>query len=190
MSEAMGLQFQSIIQTRPAATQGSTTPDAPRVVVGAGWTGAALPTQLNGMTLVQTRPVAGETLASFSRPGGTSPLVHVRPLGKGRIAYLAASSSNTLTAAAIDTLAGPSLLVTEPSSKRALLTRQEKQNRWILHLMDNGDYAVGIDRNLAAPKSISGQYPSDGWSAELKTTPSGVRIEVRGNARDRLLVLQ
>jgi len=126
----------------------------------------------------------------LSDQDGTAPLVHVNPLGRGRLAYLATSSSPALTAAVIDALAGPSPVVTDPSSKRAILTRQEQQQRWILHLLSAGDCAVDIRRELAAPTKIAGQFPAGDWSAELKTTAAGVRIEVHGNAQDRLLVLQ
>ena len=95
-----------------------------------------------------------------------------------------------LTEQVIDDLAGPMPIVVSPADRRVILARQERHGRWILHLLSDGDVSVDIHPDYATPTKIAGRYPADGWSAELKTTLSGVRVEVRGNAKDRLLVPQ
>ena len=77
-----------------------------------------------------------------------------------------------------------------PADKQAILTRQEKEKRWILHLLRDGDYAVDIRKDFALSTRIIRQYPAEGWKAEAEKTGAGLRISVRGAAKDRLLVLQ
>ena len=80
--------------------------------------------------------------------------------------------------------------VTEPSDKQVVLTRQETQDRWVLHLLSEGDYRVQLtDRFISACRVIE-QYPATGWSYETRKTRKGLEIKVSGGGNDRLLILQ
>jgi hypothetical protein len=111
--------------------------------------------------------------------------LHVRPFGKGKMACIADATQET-----IDQLAGPALLVAQPSESRAVLTRQEKQRRWVLHLLDDGPCTVEIRRDFAAPTKITRQYPSSGWKGVAEKTATGLQIKASGQAHDRLVVLE
>ena len=94
-------------------------------------------------------------------------------------------------ATVIDWLAGPSPVRTDPPEKRAVLTWQEKRQRWMLHFMSDGPYSVEIAGRLGHKVTIAKQYPLDGWNARLEATDGGVRkFGAQGDAKDRLLVLQ
>jgi nicotinamidase-related amidase len=175
LADVMGLHFEKI---------------APQVseVVGA-WSGGAVAAE--GLkNVILTRSGKGESMLRVRDNGKEWPLLHVNGAEKGRVAYLATVDVPELTGRVIDSLAGPMPIAVSPADKQVILTRQERHHRWILHLLSDGDYSVDIHRDYAAPTKIADRYPADDWSAELKTTSSGVRIEVRGNAKDRLLVLQ
>lgn len=135
---------------------------------------------------------SGRTVVSLAEDGvATKPiLLHVNEYGKGRGAYLATSQDAALVNKVIDALAGPVPVRPEPADKQVILTRQEKQNRWVLHLIGDGDYSVEIDNRFGGPRRIAGQYPGSGWSATLKELETGVRVEVSGDAKDRLLILE
>jgi hypothetical protein len=99
----------------------------------------------------------------------------------------------------INALVGGIPVTVTPKAKQAILIWQEQgaahssrcgNGRWILHLMQDGDYVVDLRADYAAPRRITGQYPATGWSASLEPTSNGVRIKTGGNAKDRLLVLQ
>ena len=141
-------------------------------------------------TVVQTESVAGETLIMLKRGRESIPLVHVKPLGQGRIAYLASTDSEALTRRVMDMFAGPAPIAVSPADKQVVLTHQEKHNRYILHLLGDGDTTVKLDPEFVPVSRIAGKYPAEGWSAELKATEAELRIEVSGAAKDRLLVLE
>ncbi|MFA6563227.1 MAG: hypothetical protein WCV00_15055 [Verrucomicrobiia bacterium] len=125
------------------------------------------------------------------RRGDTPPSsLHVRPFGKGRMAYLAKLDSPELTQQAIDLLAGPAPLAVQPPESRVILTRQERQHRWVLHLLGDGPCTVEIRREFAAPTKIKRQYPASGWKCAVEKTATGLRIKASGQARDRLLVIE
>ena len=90
----------------------------------------------------------------------------------------------------MDMLAGPPPIRITPPDKQVVLARQEKQKRWLLHLLNDGDCQVEIRADLASLKRISAKYPENGWSAELVQHPHGARVVVQGEAKDRLLVLE
>lgn len=139
---------------------------------------------------VSAQATKGTTLIEMHRNGKNVPLLHVNSSGKGSIHYLATSDSLALLQETIDVLAGSRPVTVTPAGKQAILTRQEKQNRWILHFVDEGDCSVYINREFATPTTIVEQYPADGWTFSLKSTDTGLRITVSGDAANRLLVLQ
>jgi hypothetical protein len=141
-------------------------------------------------TLVEVEPVAGQTLLTARRFDRESCLLHVRSLGRGKIALLASLDSPPLVRQTIAFLAGEAPLSVHPAEKRALLTCQPQKHRWILHLLDAGSYSVEVARTWAAASRVVAQYPATGWSYTLETTPAGLRIGIRGEAEDRLLVLE
>lgn len=110
--------------------------------------------------------------------------------GKGRITYLAATQDLDFVRSIIDFLAGPPPVRCEPPDRQAVLTCQKEQGRWALHLVDNGDYVVYVYRAFAQPGKVVGLYPAEGWQARAEATESGLRIEVSGAAKDRILVLK
>jgi hypothetical protein len=141
-------------------------------------------------TLVHVEPVEGQTLLEARRWDRSFPLLCVRSLGRGKIAFLASLDSPPLVEQAIEFLAGEAPLRVQPAEKRAVLACQPQEHRWILHLLDPGNYDVEVCRAWAAPNRVVAQYPATGWNYTLEKTPAGLRIAVRGEADDRLLVLE
>jgi hypothetical protein len=142
-------------------------------------------------TMVRTRPVAGQTLLGVSCNNGRWPLWHENAHGKGKIAYLASLDSVELTQHVIDRLSGrPPVRVDGPHDKQVVLTAQPRHKRWILHLIGDGDYAVDVSRDFAPAARAVDRFPAEAWNYRIETSPDGLRIHVRGPARDRLLVLQ
>lgn len=154
------------------------------------WNGGRVPDALALKSRVETRAVQGDSCLTFEQNGQRHPLLHLNTLGSGRIAWLASLDSVELTTLVMDWLAGPPPLTVVPEDKQVILTRQRKQHRWVLHLLSDGDYTVNIRREFAAPGGIAARYPAEGWSADLESAGTGVAIRVRGESKDRLLVLQ
>lgn len=111
--------------------------------------------------------------------------LRVRPFGKGRMACIADATQE-----AMDQLAGPAPLTVQPPESRVILTRQEKQRRWVLHLLDDGPCTVEIRREFAAPARVVSQSPASGWKCVVEKTVAGLQIKASGKATDRLLVLE
>ena len=141
-------------------------------------------------SLVAATPARGRTAVSFTCRGRTWPLIHLRRLEQGRLVYLATNDLTELTAAMIQHLIGPSPVTVVPTEKHAYLTRQHYMNRYVLHLMDAGDCTVTVHPDLARLTQAVEQFPAQGWTYELETTPQGLRVRVFGAAQNRLLVLQ
>lgn len=106
--------------------------------------------------------------------------------GKGKVVHRTKLDSPEL----IDQLAGPAPVAVEPPDRLVILTRQARQRRWVLHLLDDGDCTVEIRREFAAASNIARQYPAEGWVCSAEKTTDGVRIRASGSACDRLVVLE
>lgn len=178
MSSQCGLDFET------------TNRGAIRIEPASGWNGRTLPTELTNLFFTATQSRSGQTLATLVSEGKSWPLIHLHSTGSGRFAYLASNGSRELTTAVIDCLRGPPPVVTSPPDKRVVLTWQAKAHRWILHLMAAGDYAVHIRSDYAAPKRVAALYPATGWRADFRPDESGVQLEIRGEAQNRMLVLE
>jgi hypothetical protein len=144
--------------------------------------------QLDGV--VQTKSVSGETLVSANYQGKNFPLIHINTCGRGRIAYVASSAPTKLVRQTADLLSGPMCLAVSDPQKQVILSHQKKQNRYILHLLGDGDYSVFIDKDFVSIDRAIKQYPETGWDYSVEKTKNGVQIKVKGNSKDRLLVLQ
>lgn len=166
------------------------SPDPAKVVTAGTWEGVPLPIALTNVSWVATRARSGTTLVSLASGDQSWPLVHANKVGRGRCVYLATNGSRELTTAVIDWLRGPAPVITLPPEKRAYLTWQAAARRWILHLLDEGDYGVDLRREYAAPTRVQAQYPAQGWSAILRPGETGVRVIVSGGASNRLVVLE
>jgi hypothetical protein len=151
---------------------------------------AGQPVAAEVKTLVEIEPIAGETLLEARRSGRLLPLLHVRALSHGKIAYLASLDCAPLLRQAIALLSGTPPLTMYPAEKRAVLTYQPKKRRWILHLIDKGSYRVEVSRTWAAAGRVVAQYPAAGWKYTAEKSSAGLRIEVDGEAEDRILVLE
>jgi hypothetical protein len=149
-----------------------------------------LPLQRIQGPVTMVRAVDGAAVLTGVEGERHVPLLHARRLGKGKIVYLAASRDMELARATIDALVGSVPVAVSPPEKQAILTRQDKKGRWILHLMDDGACTVDISREFAAPSRVVEQHPPDGWRHEVVRTSNGLRVRVSGNARDRLLALE
>jgi hypothetical protein len=139
----------------------------------------------------RVRPSAGETLLSLRHEGTACPLVHVNRIGAGRIAYLASLDSADLTRAVIERFAGPLPVTVSPAGKDpVIVTHQPQAKRWIVHLIADGDYTLHVDRGSVPASKVVDRYPKSGWDCRETTTPTGLQLEIRGAAQDRLLVLE
>ena len=154
------------------------------------WAGGAVPGHLRLHNCLLAQSTEGQSPLHVTYRDKPYPLLHVNTVGKGRVAYLASPDCVELTQQTMDWLAGPAPIQVTPADKQVVLTFQKKFHRWVLHLLSKGDYTIEIRRDFAAPVKLIGQYPPHGWNAVMKQNGAGVRIEVEGNARDRLLVFQ
>jgi hypothetical protein len=142
---------------------------------------------------VRVRPAGGETLMSVRFEGESWPLLHVSRLGAGRIVYLASLDSVELTQAMIEWLAGPLPVTVTPAEKGpAIITHQPESSpkRWIVHLIGDGGYTLRIDRSCVPATRVVDRYPKAGWQHRETATAAGLQLEIRGDAQDRLLVLE
>jgi len=144
--------------------------------------------QMAGM--IKTSPVSGNTWVSVSSNGQEIPLVHSNVFGKGKMVYVASSASTEVMEQVGNILTGKLSLAVSDPKKQVILSRQEEQDRYILHLLGDGDYSVSIDKDFADISKGLDQYPSKGWDFKVERTKNGVQIHVSGDAQNRLLVLQ
>ena len=144
--------------------------------------------QLEGV--VQTKSVSGETLVSAGYQDKNFPLIHINTYGNGKIAYVASSAPTKLIRQTADLLSGPLFLCVSDPQKQVILSHQKKQNRYILHLLSDGDYSIFIDKNFVNIDKVIKQYPETGWDYSVEKTKNGIKIKISGDSKDRLLVLQ
>ena len=52
-----------------------------------------------------------------------------------------------------------------------------------------GDYTIELRREHVPAKEVIDRYPKSGWDYAVERSAGGLRIRVRGDARDRLLVV-
>ncbi len=178
MAEAMGVSFQGI---------GDVPEDA---VISGQMPGGAPPPGAKIARVVRVEPRHGDTHLWLKDGQGSWPLFHVNRLGSGRVGYLASLDSDALLQAAVDSLAGPAPITVAPDGFQAVLTEQPDHRRWILHLIGDGDCSIRLDGRRAPARRVAGRYPPDGWDCTIEETAGGPRLEVRGPARDRLVILE
>lgn len=175
LANELGLRFQRVHAAKELWTcEGKLGPDT---------------VHAKGNALVEVRAVEGETVLFAQRDGQANPLLHVRCCGKGRMAYLASLDAPELTQRAIEWLVGPGPLTVEPAGIRAVLTRQEAAQRWVVHLLDDAACSVEIRRDIAPKARLVAQYPQTGWTCAAKESPGGLRVEASEGA-GRLFVLE
>ena len=163
---------------------------APKVseVVGE-WSGGAV-AAAGLKNVVLTHSDKGESVLRMRDQSREWPLLHVNATDKGRVAYLATVDAPELTVKAIDHLAGAMPIVASPADKQVILTRQDKQHRWVLHLLSDGEYSININRELAPIGKVASRYPDKGWECTLEKTANGMRVRVTGTMKDRLVALE
>ena len=142
LAAEMGVRFRAVLQ----AGRESWTVDGQL---------AGRPVAAEVKTLVEIEPVAGQTLLEARRLDHALSLLHVRSLGRGKIAFLGSLDSAPLVKQTIDFLVGEAPLTVHPAEKRALLTHQPQKRRWILHLLDRGSYQVEVSRAGRLPAGSS-----------------------------------
>jgi len=154
------------------------------------WEGDKGPAATAFKTVTKTQAEQGDTLLTLECDEGRAPLLHVNDVGVGRVAYLASADSPEFTLEVLRWLAEGMPVVTEPADKQAVLTRQEKRGRWVLHLLSDGDYRVRLADKYISVKEVVKQYPAKGWSCETRKTREGLEFKISGRAKDRLLILK
>ena len=154
------------------------------------WDAGDLTETLSLGDVAVTQPTTGRTLLALTGQAGTLPLLHVNNLGKGRLAYLATADCPALTLQVVRWLAQGMPALTEPADKQVVVTRQETQDRWVLHLLSQGDYSVQLTDKFISARRVVEQYPATGWSYQTRKNPKGLEIKVSGGGDDRLLILR
>ena len=147
-----------------------------------------LPQKIAVQSAIRVRSTGATTLVA-ARTKPPLSIVLTNPAGKGKVVYLASSDSTELITAVVDALAR-TVPVQTSGGERIVLTRQQKQNRWVLHLIDDGEYTVDINGEYVDISRLAGQYPATGWPYRCERTPEGFRVRARAGAKDRLLVFQ
>lgn len=140
---------------------------------------------------VSSSPVEGNTLLWTEMEGDEVPLVHMNEYGQGKLMYFATASLPELVKRTVQAYFGK-LPIREKHGKQAILTAQEDKKRHILHLIDDGNYELNIDAKFSKFSNVVSKYPlSDDWDATfIKNDDGGVTIQVSGDTKDRLLVLE
>lgn len=151
---------------------------------------ASLPDPIRITNLVKIEPVSGTTLVSLKNAQETLPLVHVNKFGSGEFIYIATAGAVALERAIGDRFTGPAPIQVTEKNKKVILARQEKQDRWVMHLLDDGDYEITVDKTFAPASAVIAQYPASGWSYTVRQTKKGLVLHVQGDAKNRVLVLR
>lgn len=188
LAQEMGVQFRQLTPT--VDTLRATAADLVMVSKTRKQLRTSLPDSLAITNLVKVEPVSGTTLLSVKQGQDDIPLVHVNKSGKGEFIYIATPGVAELTRAIADRFTGPVPVNVSRKDQRVILARQEKQDRWVMHLLDDGDYEIAIDKTFAPASGVIAQYPASGWSYQVKQTKKGLVLRVKGNVQDRVLVLQ
>ncbi len=135
-------------------------------------------------------PQKGKTVLWTSVDGKKIPLVHENRYGRGNLLYIASATAvQTLAKATGGRFGKPFIEVAE--QKQVVLAEQPDKNRWILHLIDPGDYQIRIKKNNAGFTTIRSTYPASAqWNATLQDEGDHWKLTVSGDADARMLVLQ
>jgi hypothetical protein len=182
LSEELGLQFEGIFSDSLYADI--------KIIVPEFKNNSTVPGKVQLAGLVQTKAISGQTLVSTNVNTQEFPLLHINKHGKGSIAYIATTASTELIRQTGDFLTGSMTIIVSDPGKQVILSHQEKLNRYVLHLLGEGDYSVFIDEDLAVIDKPISQYPLLGWEYSSSKIKNGIQIKVSGNAENRLLVLQ
>ncbi len=171
LADAMGVDFEQNITLRDSAS--------------VDYDG--LQDKLTDLTRVRTRK--GETVAWTQHGDQRIPLVHLNAYGKGQIMYLASASAEQVLAKATAEYFG-ALPLQVRDGKQAILARQTAQDRWVLHLIDEGAYTVRVKKDFASFTKIASTYAVGGKpEATIKEEGDEWVIAVDSQGSDRLVVL-
>jgi len=154
------------------------------------WRNIPLPQTFEPSRWVKTIPAKGETILSMEMDGEKVPLLHLSPLGRGEIAYLATSDNIALMQAVIDGMMGKVPISVQPANEQVIMTFQEAEKRWILHLIGDAELEITIAKPYAAPQRIERIYPEHGWSASSEVDGSHLTIHAGRGAENRVIVLK
>lgn len=187
LSSEMGVEFKEILSLKDtlhlkAADFVSTSK--------AKYLKAVIPSSANVTDLLKVKATKGKTLLSLRYKDEVIPLAHVNDYGKGKFVYIATSGNADIVRSIADHYTGKLPVRVSNKDKQVVFTRQEKQNRWILHLITDGEYEIRIDRNFAPVSKIATQYPDKGWSFQTRREGNDLVVRVQGNTKNRLLVLE
>jgi nicotinamidase-related amidase len=182
LTEELGLRFEGIFSDSLYADIKIAVPEIKK--------NTALPGKVQLAGLIQTIAISGQTLVSTNINSKEIPILHINKHGKGTIAYIATTASTELIRQTGDFLTGSMTIIVSDPGKQVILSHQEKLNRYVLHLLGEGDYSVFIDGDLAVIDKPISQYPLSGWEYSSSKIKNGIQIKVNGNAENRLLVLQ
>ena len=145
-------------------------------------------TKIAGLTEVTVNK--GRSIASIHYGNKAIPLVQVTPYGKGNMIYVANAGDEKLIRSVADLYSGELPVKVSDTSKQVIVTSQEKQQREIIHLLSDGNYEVRIKKNAAPYFHVQYKYPQAGWEYTVREHKDEVIINVSGDAKDRLLVLE
>src|SRR5690606_33938221 len=94
--------------------------------------------------LIDIAGTRGKTSVWLNDNGVKKPLVHHTDFGDGRFVYIAAPDNGLLTRAVAEHYTGAIPMQVSVTSKQVVLAEQKEQSRYILHLIDDGDYEVRL----------------------------------------------
>jgi nicotinamidase-related amidase len=185
LSEEMGISYDSLF-----CLQDSTKKAYSVNKIGREWENEQLPNNVELNRLVKVKPVHGKTVLSINMDGNNIPLLTTNETGKGTIAYLATSDDINLTRNVINAMSGSFPMTVYPDSEQVIMTYQEIEKQWILHILSDEELVIDIDHHYANPKRIIKIYPENGWKAETQKKAYGLRIHAAKGAQNRLIVLK
>lgn len=181
LAKELGLQYEGMIKDSVHANPGIKHSKLKKALKGE---------TVQLANVVKTRPISGKTWVSVSYKNQMFPLVHSNTFGKGKMVYVASSAATKIIEQVGNVLTGELSITVSDPKKQVILSHQEDQGRYILHLLGDGNYSVSIDKKFADIKKVTDQYPANGWNFTVEQTKKGVQIHVKGDAENRLLVLQ
>lgn len=151
----------------------------------------SLVTSLTG-SIVKAEVTAGQTLLWAVVEGKDRlPVFHIRELGRGKIAWLASISPADMVFQIVQHLAGPApLTVLKPVDGQGILAQQSSRERWVIHLISDGDIEIEVDTKRVPIQSVEALYPPQGWDVSVRMHEDRARILATGRTSDRLVVFR